>query len=283
MIETVMIHHVARHTTVNIGPRAEYAVTPEQLDAYLERRSTWTPVSSISDLERGDGRRRFLITFDDGYRNNLTNALPVLESHGVPCILFVTTGFVDGKIYPYELELACVIKQFRTLYLPNRSQSVLVGDEEEEVLYQKLRRPLKAASHAQREAFMEGLAQRNKYRRTDFQRETMLSWKEVKTLSQHPLVMIGAHTHTHLLLHSQWWRTAFQEIRHSRDELEARLECQVSVISYPYGGHSFAVRRFVQALGFEYAFTTESRHARQIGWHNRFSIPRVDISRFTRT
>src|SRR5919202_6868412 len=35
-----------------------------------------------------------LITFDDGYRDNLENALPVLENHGYPAVLFVPIGFL---------------------------------------------------------------------------------------------------------------------------------------------------------------------------------------------
>src|SRR5919202_3321816 len=36
-----------------------------------------------------------LITFDDGYRDNLENALPVLEKHGYPAVQFVPLGYVD--------------------------------------------------------------------------------------------------------------------------------------------------------------------------------------------
>ena len=38
-----------------------------------------------------------LITFDDGYRDNLENALPVLQRHGYPAVLFVPIGFLDER------------------------------------------------------------------------------------------------------------------------------------------------------------------------------------------
>ena len=37
-----------------------------------------------------------LITFDDGYRDNLLNAVPVLRRHGYPAVIFVPIGFLDG-------------------------------------------------------------------------------------------------------------------------------------------------------------------------------------------
>jgi peptidoglycan/xylan/chitin deacetylase (PgdA/CDA1 family) len=50
--------------------------------------------------------RAVLITFDDGYRDNLQNALPVLRRHGYPAVLFVPIGFLDnGRPLPHEESL----------------------------------------------------------------------------------------------------------------------------------------------------------------------------------
>lgn len=47
--------------------------------------------------------RAVLITFDDGYRDNLENALPVLERHGYPSVLFVPLAFLDDdRPLPHE-------------------------------------------------------------------------------------------------------------------------------------------------------------------------------------
>jgi peptidoglycan/xylan/chitin deacetylase (PgdA/CDA1 family) len=44
-----------------------------------------------------------LITFDDGYRDNLENALPVLREHGYPAVLFVPIAYLDdGRPLPHE-------------------------------------------------------------------------------------------------------------------------------------------------------------------------------------
>lgn len=283
MLEVVMLHHVAAATNVRIGPRAEYVVTPGQLNDYLERRRGWRPLSGTSTLQCGHTERCFLITFDDGYRNNLTEALPVLEAHGVPCILFITTGFVEGTIYPYEIELARVAETLPRIHLTDGTVVELHSISDRKALYQQLRTPLKSATHSRRESFLNRLAERNGYHRENFQKEPILNWEEVHDISRHPLVTIGAHTHSHLLLSSQWWGTAYREIWQSREALEDKLGCRVSIVSYPYGGHSFVVRRLTQTLGFEYGFTTEPRRAKQIKGPNQFRIPRIDINQFART
>ncbi len=51
--------------------------------------------------------RAVLITFDDGYRDNLENAVPVLQRHGYPAVLFVPIGYLDGpRPLPHEEHLA---------------------------------------------------------------------------------------------------------------------------------------------------------------------------------
>src|SRR5262245_22218492 len=75
---------------------AELGYEPVSLDAVVDHYVAGAPLP----------RRAVLITFDDGYRDNLENAAPILERHGYPAVIFVPAGFLDdGRPLPHETAL----------------------------------------------------------------------------------------------------------------------------------------------------------------------------------
>ena len=61
-------------------------------------------------------RRCVVLTFDDGFTDNLTNALPILKRRAFPATIFVIAGYIGRKIkFDY-----CVHPKGRAYFLPNR-------------------------------------------------------------------------------------------------------------------------------------------------------------------
>jgi peptidoglycan/xylan/chitin deacetylase (PgdA/CDA1 family) len=82
------------------------AVFEEQMSLLSELRYTPVSLDSVRDhylLGVPLPPHAVLSTFDDGYRDNLENALPVLRAHGYPAVLFVPIGYLDdGRPLPHE-------------------------------------------------------------------------------------------------------------------------------------------------------------------------------------
>lgn len=81
------------------------SVSPEifrkQLE-YLKSKFTIVRLSElIQEIENGVLSNKVCITFDDGYEDNLENALSILQDLNVPATFFITTEYLDKKGYFY--------------------------------------------------------------------------------------------------------------------------------------------------------------------------------------
>jgi peptidoglycan/xylan/chitin deacetylase (PgdA/CDA1 family) len=63
---------------------------------YLKRSCSPFDCEKDGDTARSCEGLRVMVTFDDGYRDNFTRAIPIMEKHGVPGVFFVTTDLVFG-------------------------------------------------------------------------------------------------------------------------------------------------------------------------------------------
>ncbi len=73
------------------------------LCGFFRRHFTPTPLPTlVEDLRNGRPTAGGLaITFDDGYKDNLLMAAPILRKHGLPATFFLTTGFIGGDASPW--------------------------------------------------------------------------------------------------------------------------------------------------------------------------------------
>ncbi|HEY6802588.1 MAG TPA: polysaccharide deacetylase family protein [Pyrinomonadaceae bacterium] len=81
-------------------------ISPERFEQQLQWLSRWRKVVRLNHTLRTEpGSRQVAITFDDGFRDNLTVALPLLEKYNLPMTLFVTAGFVNTPNYLSRAEV----------------------------------------------------------------------------------------------------------------------------------------------------------------------------------
>ena len=95
------------------------AVTPKHFTEHLDilRRHYCPTRLRLLDQTRGkaDRSRMVVVTFDDGYADNLENGRPLLERHDVPATCFITTGYVGSEREFWWDELERILLQPGTL------------------------------------------------------------------------------------------------------------------------------------------------------------------------
>jgi peptidoglycan/xylan/chitin deacetylase (PgdA/CDA1 family) len=106
------LHHVCPARPEAFQPNRFLEVTPEFLDRLLRRLArSRIDVVSLDEMHRryieGDFTRRFVcLTFDDGYKDFLRWAYPLLRKYKLPFTVFIATSFPDrlGELWWIALE-----------------------------------------------------------------------------------------------------------------------------------------------------------------------------------
>ncbi len=212
-------------------------------------------------LQAGDlPARTACVTFDDGYRDNLDCAVPVLEELGVPATVFVAPGFLgDGMMFNDR-----VIEGLRAAPGPELDLTDLgLGRhpvrtiEERCAAIAQLLPALKYLPEAERDQKARAVAEQAGYRPNG---HLMLDADGVRALANGG-VTIGAHTLTHPILAETPDAAAAAEIAASKRTLEDITGQPVTLFAYPNGrpGRDYDERhvQMVKDAGFQAAVSTE--------------------------
>ena len=263
------LHHVRPPRADAFQPNRLLEVSPQFLDDVLTGlRRTNVDIVTLDEMHRRmtecDFRRRFVcLTFDDGYRDNLHHALPILRKHGAPFTLYLPTSFPDraGELWWLTLE-AVIARQNRiALTMDGEDRRYECGSTEAKYeLYEHIYWWLRSLESEDdlRRAVRE-LASRYGVDDTAFCKDLCMTWSEIGEVADDPLATIGAHTVNHVMLRKASDDAVRNEMRQSAAVIEAALGERPEHFSYPVGDRTSAgPREFAIAaeLGFKTAVTT---------------------------
>lgn len=273
----VLYHGVTTNThqsgTENYrGKQVPLEVFRKQID-WLSRHFSIVPLAEIEQLvieRRHPTKPLCAVTFDDGYRNNYTNAFPVLRECGIPATLFVTTGFVDARTPLWVDRL-----EFAINHTPGSVEDRRARDSKE-------RARLKTVPAEARRAALDEIVRatgselgRELDRHPDY---APLSWDEIREMARSGIA-IGAHTVTHPILSREASDVQGREIVESAVRIRVEVgEC--THFAYPNGQPGDWDDASVSAIkeaGFAAAWTTEMRRVRPAREHNVFALPRIAL------
>lgn len=255
--------------------------TPARAAAQLERQLAWLKrhfqVVSLADmverLQAGGRRlaRTVTLTFDDGLRNNVEVAWPILRRLQIPATFFVCPGLIERRewLWPHE----------------NRQRLRHAGPEGAGRLARELGAPagiepfmnwMKSLPLAARQAAERAVrAATPHYRPSSAERHDfdVATWDELRTLDP-ALVTIGSHTLKHPILPSLSEAQADAELGESRSAIEAALQRPAGFFAYPNGDYDAVIYRLVQKHYRAAVDTTE-------GWASPaadlYRLPRVNV------
>lgn len=269
-VEIALLRRVLPEDRIPDGPERDLTVTPEQLDAFLAERADHARVRPDEVLD-GEGPR-LLCTCDGAREEFVDHALPVLERHGVHCVLFVATDWARGLGEPFEDALWRALCRSRRVEIPLEGFVALDTHARRRRAFDALSALYAPLPAAERDGLVAALADPGAPAPSGF-----LGPEAIRALAAHPLLTIGALSRSHPFLPRLRPERLAAEVGGSKREVEQWLGARVDWFAYPYGAHDRAVRRCVDAAGFRFACGAEPGPFDASGV-DRLALPRTDLA-----
>ncbi len=245
--------------------------------------------------------KALLLTFDDGYADNYTVAMPVLEEYGVqgsffiPGKTFTTHQLLDVNKIHYvlasaniynlvedlkketdyyrgqEFQYASTEELFAKYAVASRfdiKETVFVKQMLQTVLPEKLRNIISSKLFAKYVGITE----------EQLAYELYMSEEQIRTMKRHGM-FIGIHGYDHYWLGNLPVEQMENDISLALDALDEFVDRKQWVMNYPYGNYNKDVLAYISKQGACLGLTTEVRLA-DIDKDNPLELPRLDCNDF---
>ena len=231
----------------------------------------------------------FVITFDDGFKNNLTVAAPILEKYQVPATFYLTSDFVTNNIMSWIDRIDWVIEQSRMtekleITLPwEKTPKKLVSHNSRLNFLKEVRSVVKSNREINQSWLADNIQHQLGFdlkKSSDDELDAKLTWDDVRKLASSELFTIGGHTHTHPIMSFLNDSYLKFEISHCLDLLKKEGDIVTEHFSYPEGlAHCYNdnVIKCLKAFGIKCCPTAEDGLNKMNADSDLFRLKRVFV------
>jgi peptidoglycan/xylan/chitin deacetylase (PgdA/CDA1 family) len=229
-------------------------------------------------------KKSIIITFDDGYLDNYTTALPVLEHFDAATIFFIATANIGRKNEFWSDALGWVL--YETEVLPAFLAVCVNGQEygfntltslDRSEAYKKLHTILKQTNPVYREEALGFILDWAGLPQSGRDTHRFMGSADVANLAASSVATIGAHTHNHPQLSSLSRDDQYGEILQSLEVLRSLTGRSIKHFSYPYGSISEYDCNSIEickSLGVDLAYGGWGVLYR---WSDNYQLPRINV------
>ena len=284
------LHHVRPPREFEFQPNHHLEVAPEFLRVTLAHlRSRDVDIITMDEMhqrmtERNHSRRFACFCFDDGYRDNWTFALPVMRDFDAPLTVYAASDFAEGcgRLWWIALEMVIAKASSIEVTIAGAATHLDTGTASaKQAAFDRLHDWLRGLTEAELRREMSALCARHGVDEAAICPDLCMSWDELKTFAEEPLVTIGAHSITHCNLARQSEEGARHEMTVSRARIESALQREVAHFAYPYGDKFAAATReftLARAAGYKTAVTTRPGMLYPENADHLTALPRISLN-----
>jgi peptidoglycan/xylan/chitin deacetylase (PgdA/CDA1 family) len=218
------------------------------------------------------------LSFDDGYKDNVEYAAPVLKKYNCPASFYVVTDCVEKNIptwtYIVDHSFQNAVVPFIALsmdYVPEHLKKVDLKNPAKNL--KQVKPWMKTLSNRRRKEVLQEILDESG---VAIPGHLMMNWDDIKQL-HHSGFYISSHSHTHpMLARLETEEEIREELMLSRRKIEEHLGIQPSTISYPMGSFDTRVMTLVKEAGYKWGLAVEQKFF-ETSDANLLAIPRVEL------
>ncbi len=253
----IMYHGVVTTDSSYFSPRH---ITEKQFEEHLKYYKENFEIISVNEsfkkVLKGEklNKKYITISFDDGFKNNLTTALPLLKKYNIPTTFFISSICVKENEDNYLWsELISALKYFyknESIEINNMTFTNLYCKEENIELTDFI----KSLPYDKRDDVLKFLEKKynlkTKIESLPEEVWKLLNKEELIELSKSSLVTIGSHSHRHFNLAEIDPQAAKKELHISKELLNKTLGSDINLIAYPDGSYNETVKNIAEEIGY---------------------------------
>ena len=196
--------------------------------------------------------RSFVITFDDGFYNNYSIALPILKKMNIPATFYITTDFIEKNLTSWvdRIEIAVNEKKKGKIKILNKNYSFINTLKSKVKFMNNLKKLIKENKKISPYMLANNIVKELNYRKNITTSNSILdkkmNWNHIRKINNEKLFIIGGHSKTHRILSFLSKQEVKNEINQSINILEKKLKNKINHYSYPEGlSHTFSNREII--------------------------------------
>lgn len=222
------------------------------------------------------------IIFDDGYKDNIEYAAPILKKNNCPASFYVVTDSIDKNLPTWTYILDYLFQHTNKLSLdiniddlPDFPKKTKWLNEKERLTYARILKPfLKKLKHQKREFILNEIYE--DLNDVEIPNDLMMTWDDLRELKKEGFI-IGSHSKTHPLLDSiEDRRNLIIELNESAEKIKKELNEFPITISYPNGNYNDIVIEDARKCGYKLGLTVKQKFFNS-NKDSLFEIPRVEL------
>jgi peptidoglycan/xylan/chitin deacetylase (PgdA/CDA1 family) len=221
------------------------------------------------------------ITFDDGYRDFIDYAMPILHKHQAPASMYIITDCAEKGLPPWTFLFSHLLMKTKMTSLNIRSEKIgssfrhitWKSETEKMDLIGRFLPTLKKISDAEKEEIIRQI----KAQITDVEepRGLMMSWDDIRS-ARNAGIEIGSHSANHPALSNDLSQSnLYNELKRSGEKIQKETSQFPLAISYPFGIYNQEVKKVAREVGYKMGLTVYSGTFTENG--DQFEIPRIEL------